>query len=322
MRCFWLEDIEMGAFDCGLSLGEGTGILDFCHLSQYHFWNFGMNSTMALFNVFYDGQTIAMRCGEVDGLDARGINSFAGRIVFTAESVRGWFYITNLALDGAQATMEVANAFFLLITNMYSTSDNTGTRPRITVNNGKVQIVNYFGYTSSLFPLVYVTGGELTMSDVYMIHYTTTVPAVSVTGGGDLRLYGGRIFPGGVAWTVPLVQQASGGALQMNNMDLTGQAGSTGVAVSFATDVAGNSLGRDIKIPTGWTVTIPASPYNGTYSTLVGVLVGGPTVGVEVNLALSSAINIQREISFMTAASLRWRMVVEFQHRSGSGRRR
>jgi hypothetical protein len=166
--------------------------------------------------------------------------------------------------------------------------------------------------------LVYVTGGELTMSDVYMIHYTTTVPAVSVTGGGDLRLYGGRIFPGGVAWTVPLVQQASGGALQMNNMDLTGQAGSTGVAVSFATDVAGNSLGNDVKVPSGWTVAIPASPYNGYYATLVDMVVGMPTATAEVNLVLQSAPNIQREVSFLTSANLRWRVVVDASSETGA----
>ena len=117
---------------------------------------------------------------------------------------------------------------------------------------------------------------------------------------------------------MPLVQQASGGALQINNIDLTGQAASTGVAVAFATDVAANSLGRDVKIPAGWTVSIPASPYNGSYATLIGALIGGPTVGVEVNLALSSAANLQREISFMTAASLRWRVVTDSSTESGS----
>ena len=37
---FWLDDVEVGALDCGLSLGEGTAVQDFCHINGYSFLEF------------------------------------------------------------------------------------------------------------------------------------------------------------------------------------------------------------------------------------------------------------------------------------------
>jgi hypothetical protein len=274
----WLDDIEMGALDCGLSLGEGTGILDACHINGYHFWNFDLTYAGQV-AVMSDGQSIAARFGEVDGLDAKGFGALWGRVVFTAAAGNGWYAFTNLALD-TSATLEVAAVKWLHITNLYLTAGPGLLRPLIEVDGGSVQIANLYATGSQPQRLLSVRGGDVTVTSFALVPYNTTVNAVFVDAG-FLRLLGGHVYPGtGAAYAAALIEQAGTGSLQITNLDCNGLAGSSGTAVKFDTDNAPNLLGATL-LAAGWTVGLPATTANGVYvpftATLGGVINGPVT---------------------------------------------
>jgi hypothetical protein len=262
---FYLEDIEMSAFDCGISLGEGaSGVYDFSHINNYHFWNFEIGST--LMNVFADGQTIALRVGAQNGLNAHGICCLFGRVVFTSQASGGWFHITNLALDYYQSTLEVAAAAFLQITNMYSTSGVGATRPCIditaTTSATKVLIVNAMLASDTALPQLRVAGGDVTLMAAYIQQGDITSPAILALGG-TTRLNDIKIYPATGAWTQALISQNGASILQVDNLDVGSVAGATGIAVQINVDNVGNILGK-LALASGWRTVVAFGP-NGDY---------------------------------------------------------
>jgi hypothetical protein len=88
-----------------------------------------------------------------------------------------------------------------------------------------------------------------------------------VVSGGTLRMSDAKILPLiPSAYAQPLIAQSSTGRLQVDNIDVIGGA-SSGPAVGFATDNTGNSMGAVLR-GSGWTITRPASPVNGSYGLL------------------------------------------------------
>jgi hypothetical protein len=268
---FWLDDVEVGALDCGVSLGEGaSGILDFCHIDNFHFWNFDFTSAQHQ-TVFGDGQTIALRLGNVNGLNASGINCLIGRVVFTADAAAGWFYITNLGLDYYQSTLEIAAANFLQITNVYSTSTAAAVRPSIditaTTAATRIIIANAFLQSATALPQIGVTGGDVTVIGCYMQQDAITASAVAVSGG-TLRMNDTTISPGAGAWSAPLVSQTATGVLQIDNLDV-GSPGSSGTAVRINVDNPGNIVGK-VALGSGWSNSIVAGS-NGIYGPFASI---------------------------------------------------
>jgi hypothetical protein len=264
---FWLEDIEMGALDCGLSLGEGTEILDACHINGYHFWNFDLTYPGQI-AVMSDGQTVAMRFGAVDSLDAKGCGTIWGRVVFTAEATRGWFAFANLALD-TDATLEIADAHWLQITNMYVTTAGNSPRPLINANAGTVQLshVVVVGNAALAQPLLSVRGADVTVHGINAIAYNLASNAVFVDGG-TLRMSGARVYAAAAsAYTQPLVLQSGTGQLRVTDLDLRGVTGSSGTGLRINADNSPNYVGNVI-LSAGW-VNSYAGTANGNYGPML-----------------------------------------------------
>lgn len=254
---FWISTLKISAFNIGIDIGgtAAAGVLDWAHLTDIEFWTFGMPYSGQQ-NIYQDGNTIAMRVNNQNGLTAQNISCFTSRLVFTSDAGSGWFTFSNLAMDGPQSTIEVADAFFFQIVNLYTSGGGgTGARPACAFAGGAhVILTNWYAHTSGPNPLLVVTGGDVTLSNMYWLTYANTV-SVATVSNGSLRISDGLIGPvGSVAWTVPLISQ-TGGALQLDALDLRGSSPS-GVAVQYAQGGPGNSMGR-LMLSAGWSTRLP-----------------------------------------------------------------
>ena len=239
---FWLDDIEIGALDVGISLAEGaSGVYDWCHINGYHFWAYGLSAGPILTGVFMDGQTVAMRVGAQNGLEARGVVSYQGRIIFTSAASNCWADMVNVNLDNWGATLEIATCRFMHITNFYAVSNNPLREP-VTIGGGIVGFSNWYSENTNTKHLS-VTGGDVTVTGAYFL-MNSTVDGAARVSGGRLRMSTVRLNPAATgAWASPLIVQTGTGVLQVSGLDVTGTTGSSGVSVSFGTDVSGNYLG-------------------------------------------------------------------------------
>lgn len=293
---FYLEDIEMGALNVGLSLGETTGILDTTHINNYWFWPYGL--TAAGPNaVFSDGQTTAVRFGRLDGLNAHGLGSFMGRIIFTSEAALGGAStISSLLLD-TDATLEINTVRLLQITNLGTTAAGTALRPLIQAFSGSVQIsgLNVFGApTGSTQNLISVNGADVSISGLKMTVYNNGGIPVFIDGG-ILRIYGGVIYPAsGAAYSTPLIYQGGSASLRATDLDLHGAAGSSGTAISSATDNQGNLIGT-VLLGAGWTNSFVGT-VNGVYAPWLSVGGGTMTGGLHFGSAIVTGVDLSRHI--------------------------
>jgi hypothetical protein len=250
---FWIDGLKICSFNIGISMG-GTAAVpvgDWAHLSDIEFWVFGLNTT-ALQNIYMDGQTIAMQIGAQNGLTGQNISCFTSRLVFTTDAGGGWFSFTNLAMDTDQATIEVANCGWLQITNLYTTSGTNAVRPLVSIaGGGRAIITNWYGHNSSPHQMLSVSGGDVTLVGAFLLPYDSTSDVVSVLSTGTLRMSNSKIYPtGSGAWTRPVINQYDTSRLQVNDIDVIGDA-TSGTAVQFNTDQTGNRCGN-IAVPTGW----------------------------------------------------------------------
>jgi hypothetical protein len=278
---FWLEDIEMGALDCGVSLGEGAsgGVMDFCHISGYHFWNFDLNAA-GISTVFYDGQTTSLRVGRCDGLDIRDFSSFVGRLIVTPDSV-GFtsIHVVNCMMDGDQATIEINGIMLHMnISNLYGTASAARPRPFISVNaKCPLNINNYYSHSSSPFPELLLNDfdANVTFRGFYSIYYPNGTAWASVQRGfltmtdGQLVLQGPR--------TVAAVDATVNGSLVVDNITVNATATASGPLVNVASTGPFNSIGR-IGLQTGqtWTMAVPAGA---SYANDAAAAAGGVAIG-------------------------------------------
>ncbi len=271
--CFWIDGLKICAFNIGIAIGgtSAVPVADWAHISDVEFWTFGCWPGQA--NIFEDGSTIAMRIGAQNGLTAQNISCFTSRLVFTSDAASGWFSFTNLAMDGGQSSIEVAGAFFLQIANLYTTAGSPGSiRPAINVTDCQtVMISNWYAHSAgAAYNLLQVTSGHVTVTNSYLIWYTHTTDCIGVAGGGILRVADTTVVTAGTAeaWTHPLINQYDTGVLQVDNLDLRGTAGSTGVGVQMNTDNNGNYLG-EVQLNAGWkNVFVGTENALGHYGTL------------------------------------------------------
>jgi hypothetical protein len=161
---FWLKGIEMSAFDIGLSMGITSGVKDFSHINEFHFWDFDIPSTSLLYtNVYKDGGTFAAKFGEVDGLDAKGFTDFGGRISINSSSFWGEF--SNLMLDNNNATFEVTSAQHVEVANVYATGQATGTNTACQINLGAGELYMTNARLTSAGTSICASGGRLIATD-------------------------------------------------------------------------------------------------------------------------------------------------------------
>jgi Pectate lyase superfamily protein len=251
---FFIRDIEMCAFNCGLSLDR---CFDFGHVSGYHFWDFGCTNAQFT-NVYADGNTYAARFGdngEVDGINVVDFDSFRGRVSIT--SANSWMNFANLQMDGHGATLEVSNGQWIQISNPYFTGNATGanTNSQVTVTGGSVFITNIHSSNASL-PAVTITGGRLQIVGGYLSPQSTTGICVAQSGG-DLKIAGVTFSAntGAGAWTVPVVNVTSGNTVFSNN-NFAVSAGDVGGLVLASDSVSHAVSGNDWN---GWSFTVPGN---------------------------------------------------------------
>ena len=321
---FWLEDVEMGALDCGLSLGEGAagGIQDFTHVSGYHFWNFDLGAS--LWNVFNDGQTIAMRIGRCDGLDIRGFNSFYGRLIITPDA--GGFtmiQLTNCQMDGTFADIEInGSVSHFNIVNLYGTAGTGRLRPFIQANAPVVlNISNFFSFSSSNQSDFLLTNASalVTVSQFRSLFYTTGVPWAEVRQG-YLRITSGMLFCPGPR-TVAAIAETASGVLVVDDISVVNGASSTvGPLISMVTNSTRSRIGCIALDPgASWTFSLP----NGLSQTFLspstvfhgiafadGGFQAGTTAGGAVNVGMVSAAGQQKAVVFYRGATLAWAALV------------
>lgn len=286
--CFWIDGLKISAFNIGIAIGGtvAAGVLDWAFVSNVEFWNFGLN-TAQLQAVRGDGQTIAMRIGCQNGLVANNIACFTSKIIFTADAVGGWFTFTNLLMDAAFSTISILAAYFLQITNLYSTAGANGIAPAVSTLGAAggavrtVSISNWYAHSSSPFPMLTMSGGgDFNITNAYLIH-TLTTQNITRTTAGILRLSNSRLYAANSgAWTVPLVYQNNTGSVQISNVQL-GSGSSSGTAIQINQDNAANTIGF-VQLDTGWTNSI-VSRANGLYgpwaSTASPTFTGGIVLG-------------------------------------------
>jgi hypothetical protein len=317
---FLIDDVEMGALDCGLSLGEGPlGIQDFAHVSGYHFWNFGISSTLYS-GVFADGQTVSMRVGRCDGLDVRNFSSFMGRLIVTPDAA-GFtgIQITNCMMDTDQATIEVnGNCNQFNISNMSGSAGTIRQRPLITLNAAcSMNIVNHYSDSASAYPEFLLTndGAHLTLNSFHCNYYTKNVAWAQVQRG-RLRIINGLLFTVGPR-TVAAIAETVSGILVVDNVNVTAAGGSTtGPLLSMVTNSSESRIGA-ISIEPGatWTFTLPVGLQQTFYSPMTthkgGVVAeGGVQVGTisggTVNLGLVGAAGAQKGLLYYRGVNLAW----------------
>ena len=262
---FYLEDLEIGALDCGISIGEGTGSLDTCHISSLHFWCFdltysGQNS------VFMDGQTIALRLGRVDGFDCRGFLSHCGRIILTSEATGGYIF-THLFLDTLADIEAIGGSDTILqINNMTAGIISSLSRPVVAIGAGRAQIVNFVCNSNCSHPHLQVNGtADVTMTEINAWCWILNVPAVVVWDTATLRL-SGKLIPMQTTgtYTGGIVSQNNASVLQVSRLDMMGPAGTTGTAIQVNVDNHGNAIDTVLLNAAGWSNIIVAAT-NGLY---------------------------------------------------------
>jgi hypothetical protein len=323
---FWLDDVEMSAFDCGLSLGEGpTGIQDFCHINAYHFWNFDFADSDPLFSVFADGNTIAMRVGRVDGLDIKGFTSLMGRLVVTPDSAGATsIHIANCMLDTDQATIDInGDMLQFQISNMYGVAGTGRLRPLVSVNAAcNLNITNYYSHSTSNFSEFLLTNDNaiVGITNFRAMFYTTNIPWAEVRQG-FLRITNGYLFT--PARTVAAIAETVNGRLVVDNITVTASGGATtGPLISMVTANAQSSIGRLALDPAAaWTFTIPAgvtqqfySPQTQFFGAVFGkslIQAGVATGGSQGTVAITGAAGEQKALMYQRGANPGWGIMAQ-----------
>jgi hypothetical protein len=311
----WLEDIEMGALDCGVSIGEVTGgVQDFCHISGYHFWNFDLGGSLYP-AVFGDGQTIAMRVGRVDGLNIRDFSSFGGRLVVTSQAA-GFtsIHITNCFMDTDPATIEVNGDMLQFnISNMSGTAGTGRFRPLVSIAAAcNMHVTNLYSHSSSPFSdwLLTNDSANVTINGFRSLFYPTTLPWAEVRQG-LLRITNGLLFV--QARTVAAIAETSNGRLVVDDVTVSSSGGATtGPLISMVTSSSLSRLGALALDPgASWTFSLPPALAQTFISPQTNFSGGSVFAALfqAANFAMSGAPGSQKAISMYRGSNLGWAIV-------------
>jgi hypothetical protein len=251
--------IEVGALRKGL---EFNGALDFVHGCAWHFWPFGMPSTL-LNGVYLDGVTNAFTCGQCDGLEVSSISSFSASIVFTsAVSTPIPLLIGKLQLDNDGATLSVAGGR-ISIGQCYTTKSGAPVVPAIAVTNGFLSINQLFTSHVQSAPIASITStGTLNINGGQFTHTATNISWFTVSAG-QLNIRNCNFAASASAFSAPHIAQSSTGGLTLKSNTWAGMGAGSGTAVSVTTDLSTNDISdNDFK---EWTYTVPVPMSAGNY---------------------------------------------------------
>jgi hypothetical protein len=252
LRLFY---VEIGALNTGLWI---DGPKDVSMIEGYHFWNFGIAASTALYTgVFKDGANDCMRVGNVDGWEVANSFCHGGNVHFVNTVLPGLngagaAQMTNFSLDSG-ARLIVDSLDSLSVSN-FSASGLAGVTvpPKclITMNvptagTPRVLMTNvYMPHTSETSVCVY--GGTLLLEGARINNFVDK-PSVLVDGGALILRDAGWATNGGVVRTAPVVKLVSGILALVGNTMTGPTAGGGGVAVEVAANgshtISGSNFG-------------------------------------------------------------------------------
>jgi Pectate lyase superfamily protein len=311
---FIIDNVEMGALDCGLSIDN---VLDFGHIKGYHFWPFGLNAGALYTGVWPDGNTFGAKFGvngQANGITLTDFTVFQGRVSITNAAT--WIHAANMMMDGNNATLEIANCAWVLLSNLYFSGSASGanTNAQLTVGGGHVFATNLWSTTTTL-PNIIITGGRLVLSSANVQQGTSSVSMISQSGGSWLEVSDCSLGANPGPWTVPLINVTSGTVLFHDNRMENASIGDVGMLV-ITTDGPQHSVAGNYW--NGWKWTPPGNLGNyGFNSDMVttgvpqmrSATLGSPT-GAATSLQLEAAAGNQRAVAVCSGQNLRWAIIV------------
>lgn len=238
---WFIDNLECGTLDVCLTM---AGSLDFVHIKGFHFWDFGISNSSALYTgVFTDGLNFAAKFGRMDTVSVEDWSSFHGRTQIDSPSFVGEF--VNVQMDSSSATFEVVSNLWTHITNMYSTVVPDGVNDTkcpidLGVGNRNTMISHWQseGPSTGTISALCVAGGVGKLSDSWIKGNKVDLPSILLTGG-TLTLHDNSFIMGN-GWTAPVVLQTAGALVATGNDFPT--TGTNAGSIKITTDVAGNYI--------------------------------------------------------------------------------
>lgn len=257
-----IDDCQIGAFNKGVEI---DGALDSIRLNRMHFWPFGISGDVGLFNVYSDGQTIAMEIGRCDDVNISSILCFRSRLIFTDKGDGGCFGVgSNITLDSNYGRIEFA-AGEMTFSSIYG---STGASDDFIIQQtgGQMVVTGLALESGDLIqhPQVRVSGSTTTFiaSD---IHATVISPGTQafLQQGGIMMLSNGFINAAvNQTRTRPLIE-VTGGRASIMNMRSNDKGTGPGVFIAVTNDDWHNISGN---VAPGYTYSFPATRPTGLYA--------------------------------------------------------
>jgi len=236
----YINDVEMGALSYGLWV---DGALDFTHVSQFHFWVFGIPAD-AITGVFPDGQTACMNIGRADGFAMNNVACFEGSLNVLADAsfVQG----SNIELDSDPADLNVAGGNVQL-SGVYLTGTGAATDSKISVTGGNLSVSNILLVAANANGdgAIHVSGGVFQIKGGTLFDNNAHFPMALVAGpGAVLDIDAATIRPGG-RHAFPIIYQGGAGILRLTNSRIDPATGSDEQVYEASTDVAGTYIAQN-----------------------------------------------------------------------------
>jgi len=177
--------IELGCFNRN---GFINGALDFVHADSIHIWPFGFAGNSALTDIYYDGQTIALRLDRVDNWSCDKFSTFRSKVILgqTGGTLLPYQF-GSLDMDGNDALLELRGGSSQ-ISRLYSTksADAPATEVDIACYGGTHNVA-MLQMTSSSDGSIRNYGGNLNVNGGDIKHLNNGRRA-AVCSGGNLSL--------------------------------------------------------------------------------------------------------------------------------------
>ena len=253
---YWIDTLELGALNIGITLGEGTSSLDFAVWNNIEWWNFGLD-----YYTYGDYQTQCVRIGGQNSFTATNMLVTGGQVIFTAEASNCWADINHIALDGA--TLEINAMQFMQITNLYTANSPGTPRASVKITGGiSIAIANWWSACDMPFAHLDINAPTTEVSVVggqFQCWHTAT-SAVWLPAG-ILRMDNILMAaPTTSTYTQALIQQSGTGILQLDNITVSGNPGGSGNGVQINADNVGNAIGAINYVSSGWNTSIAYGP--------------------------------------------------------------
>lgn len=323
--CGFINEIEMGALNIGLHIGQSR---DFIHISHYHFWGFGLTAGNPVIagGVYFDGSTVAMDLGNNGGINGGNIVDccLQARLNIAQVGAQTWLQFTNLMMDGPNSILNMTGGQWVQITNVYFSGipplGTAASLARINLSGGTLLIQNIFN-TSSGNPVINMTNGVCRIVGGQLLNGTASVPTIVCSGGGYLSVlsvvFGLQVGAG--AWTTPVVSHISSNPIYfLNNVFRDASPGDVGGLV-IQNDSPLHVVANNGWNGWGWTPPGVAGQYGwnaGATQSTVNLL-AIPGHAADIHLSCPTPVS-QRTIAFQTTGTTRWSVYANSTSEGGS----